>query len=99
MSTLEELLATQVAGKKFVEKANLLKYPEKVVEKIRKRVGADSLIYLSVPELISAIGKQDNELCTACISARYPTPYGKKLLKKGLHNGENIGKMCKRLYE
>ncbi len=43
------------------------------VEDIRKLLGADSLGYISIEGLVKAIGKGENELCLACINARYPT--------------------------
>src|SRR5205823_4504007 len=42
------------------------------VEEIRGLVGADSLGYLSLPGLISAIGLPGNDLCNACFHGRYP---------------------------
>jgi amidophosphoribosyltransferase len=49
----------------------------KSVEDIRKKIGADSLIYSSVQELKDAIDLPD--LCTACVTKKYPTQYGQFL--------------------
>ena len=42
------------------------------VEGIRAEIGADSLGYLSLEGLFSVLGRGDDELCTGCISGRYP---------------------------
>jgi amidophosphoribosyltransferase len=46
---------------------------EHTVEEIREQIGADSLAYVSIPGLVKAIGKPENELCLACVNNRYPT--------------------------
>ena len=44
------------------------------VEEIRQYLGADSLGYLSLQGLLSAVGDQGNERhCTACYTGNYPT--------------------------
>ncbi|ASJ10357.1 amidophosphoribosyltransferase [Thermococcus sp. P6] len=40
------------------------------VERVRKRIGADSLAYLSVEGLKKVLGKED--LCMACLTGEYP---------------------------
>lgn len=37
---------------------------------------ADSLHYLTLEGLMNSIRKKENQLCTACITGKYPTPYG-----------------------
>ncbi len=44
----------------------------KTVEEIRKEINADSLAYLSLDGLIEAVGKKKEDLCLACLTARYP---------------------------
>lgn len=51
----------------------------KMVEAVRARIGADSLIYQSHEGLARAIGVGEKNLCTACISGKYKTPWGEKL--------------------
>lgn len=46
-----------------------------------KKVGADSLEYLSVEDLINAIGLPENQICTACFTGKYLT---EKDLKAGV---------------
>jgi len=47
-----------------------LKY---TLEEIRQQIGADSLGYISIPGLVKAIGKPENDLCLACLNSKYPT--------------------------
>ncbi len=44
------------------------------LEAIRKDIGADSLWYLSLEGLVSAIGLKKSELCIGCLTDEYPTP-------------------------
>ena len=44
------------------------------VDEIRQLVGADSLGYLSLDGLVSAIGLPERNLCNACFHGRYPMP-------------------------
>ncbi|MBI5597668.1 MAG: amidophosphoribosyltransferase [Elusimicrobia bacterium] len=43
-------------------------------EAIRRFLGADSLTYLSIDGLLRATGGTAKDTCTACFTARYPTP-------------------------
>ncbi|MFX1336698.1 MAG: amidophosphoribosyltransferase [Promethearchaeota archaeon] len=54
------------------------------VDRIKKILGCDSLIYMTIEDLHDAIGVQS--LCTACLDGNYPTEKAKILLK-------NIGSM------
>jgi amidophosphoribosyltransferase len=49
-----------------------------------KRLGADSLRYLPVEAIARAIGFDADQLCQACITGEYPTPYGQKLYQIAL---------------
>ncbi len=44
------------------------------VEQIRKRLGADSLGYLSIEGMLSTSSIPDDHFCVACFSGKYPTP-------------------------
>lgn len=54
----------------------------KSVEEIRKFVGADSLAYQSVEDLVAAIGMQRQDLCLGCLTGDYPTQFGQEISKK-----------------
>ncbi|MGB9886178.1 MAG: amidophosphoribosyltransferase [Moorellales bacterium] len=44
------------------------------VEEVRRYIGADTLHYLSLEGLLSAVGGEKRGFCTACFSGCYPTP-------------------------
>jgi amidophosphoribosyltransferase len=46
----------------------------KDIEEVRKKLGADSLKYLSIEGLARAIGKDENQLCLGCLTEVYPVP-------------------------
>jgi amidophosphoribosyltransferase len=48
-------------------------------EGIAKIIGADSVCYQSIEELVKATGQTENELCMACITGKYPTPCAQKM--------------------
>ncbi len=49
------------------------------IEEIGKSIGADSLDYLTVDNLVESIGKPKNSLCLGCITDEYVTEFGKKI--------------------
>ena len=51
---------------------------QEVQDKIAKDIGADSLIYNTIPGLVRAMNMPKKDLCMACLNADYPTPGGKK---------------------
>ena len=55
---------------------------QKSLEEIRKFVGADTIYYQSVDDLVAAIGKKKGELCLGCITGDYPTGFGNDISKK-----------------
>jgi amidophosphoribosyltransferase len=42
------------------------------VEQIRRKIGADSLGYLSLEGLVRATGRDESEFCLGCLNGRYP---------------------------
>ncbi len=59
------------------------------VPQIAKKIGADSLAYLSIEDLVSAIGLGD-KLCLGCVTGNYPTKTGEKLAKKLKEGGGKL---------
>jgi len=55
-----------------IEKYKELIAHRKTVEQIRKKLGADSLGYLSLAGLKKAIGKVNFGFCEGCFTKRYP---------------------------
>jgi len=54
-------------------------YGENYLEEIRKKIGADTLLYQTVDDLTQAIGKNKNKLCLACLTGSYPLKSVQKL--------------------
>ena len=48
--------------------------PPETLEKMAREIGADSLVYLPVDNLIKALEIPKDDLCLACLDTRYPTP-------------------------
>jgi amidophosphoribosyltransferase len=90
MSTVSELLVPQYEKKPVKENVS-----EKTCVKIAKDLGADSLIYQTIPGLIKSIGLPKDKLCMACLNGEYPTPCGRAMFKKAWDNfrkGKNVGR-------
>ena len=54
---------------------------ENYIEEIRKKIGADSLQYQTIEDLVSAIGKSKNQLCMACLTGEYPLKSVNKIIE------------------
>lgn len=74
---------------------------EEVLAKIAKDIGADSLIYATIPGLVNALKIPKKDLCLACLNGDYPTPAGKKryakalvAAKKGTEDKRNYEREC-----
>ena len=81
MSTVTELLIPNYEKKPMKGPVD-----KKIFAQIAKEIGADSLSYQTVEGLVRSIGKPAKDLCMACITGDYPTPWGKKLYKKAWEN-------------
>lgn len=86
MSTLSELIAPNCSDKSERFETGMTNISEKAVEAIRKAIGVDSLQYQTLEGLVKAIGIEGGEksLCMACLTGKYPTEFGEKLLKKAM---------------
>jgi len=61
------------------------------IEEIRKRIGADSLIYQTLDGLINSIGLKKDQICLACLTGKYPIDLtDKDGLEKELNIERNI---------
>src|SRR3972149_110261 len=76
MSTITELFAPR-----FLQKDRPL---EEGYEERARELGADSLRYLPVESISEAVGRPAGELCRACITGDYPTPFGQQLYQIAL---------------
>jgi amidophosphoribosyltransferase len=83
MSTIGELFAPP-----FLRDGKLT---EDAQQAMAKRLGAESLRYLPVESIARAIGFDADQLCQACITGEYPTPFGQKLYQIALNADANCG--------
>jgi amidophosphoribosyltransferase len=81
MSTVDELFAPRIMRGRPMSR--------EVEAEMAKTLGADSLRYLPVESIAKAIGKESSQLCRACITGSYPTPYGQELYQIAQ---SNVGK-------
>ena len=56
-------------------------YGEDFIEEIRRTIGADSLQYQELEDLMKAIQKDENELCLACLTGKYPLKSIEKIIE------------------
>jgi amidophosphoribosyltransferase len=54
-------------------------YGERYIDEIQKEIGADTILYQSIGDLMDAIGKNENQLCLACLTGNYPIKSVQKL--------------------
>ena len=83
MSTITELFAPRfkIDPKKPIEKT--------VLDRMAKELGADSLIYQTIPGLARSISFPQEKLCMACLNTDYPTKQGNLLYGTALKNAMN----------
>jgi amidophosphoribosyltransferase len=92
MSTVKELFAPQ-----HIEKPIRGDLPPAVLARLADDLGATSLRYLSVDALPRCIDLPDRDLCLACLTGEYPTPWGQRLYQMALKNQDRQD--GKRTYE
>jgi amidophosphoribosyltransferase len=51
-------------------------------EEIAKIIGADAVCYQSLEGLVKATGFEKDQLCTACVTGKYPTPMAQQIADK-----------------
>jgi amidophosphoribosyltransferase len=93
MSTVGELLLPS-----YEKDLNPENTDQKILDKIAKDLGADSLIYQTLPGLVKSIGLPKEDLCMGCLTGDYPTECGKSTYCKALKEFKS-GKKGKRTYE
>jgi len=62
---------------------------QEILDRMAKELGADSLIYQTIPGLIRSIALPQDKLCMACLNADYPTKHGQMLYQVALKNAKN----------
>ena len=68
-------------------------------EEIAKIIGADSVNYQSIEGLVKSIGMNEDDLCMACVTSRYPTPLAQKMADEMRLHVEKGYKETGRVYE
>jgi len=76
MSTVGELFAPR-----FVKRRTTGRLPKAVTRRMAEEMGADSVAYLPVDAVPPALEFRAEELCMACITGSYPTPWGNRLYR------------------
>ncbi len=94
MSTVSELMVPH-----YLKDICKDKVDEKMCAKIAKKIGADSLVYMTKQGLLEALGLPKEDLCMACLDCKYPTQWGKKLFRKALNDFKKKKVPKKRTYE
>jgi amidophosphoribosyltransferase len=84
MSTLSELFAPNHVPANYKGDPS-----DKLHAKMAKALGLDSLRYLGVSDLGHCLQIENNHLCTGCVTGRYPTPWGNRLMKAARRNKES----------
>jgi amidophosphoribosyltransferase len=77
MSSLGELYAP-----KFLPKNYRGRLSDDDSDRMARSLGVDSLRYLSVSDLADCLQVPDDQLCQGCITGRYPTVWGNKLMRQ-----------------
>jgi amidophosphoribosyltransferase len=76
MSTVGELFAPR-----YIRRTTTGRLPSAITDRMARDIGADSLRYLPVEAIPRAVGFRAEELCLACITGKYPTPWGNRLYR------------------
>lgn len=90
MSTLGELYAPQFTGRGYKGEISA-----EASAKMARQLGADSLRYVSVADVAKALRIPDDDLCNACVTGKYPTCWGNRLIRRAranLKKGDTSGR-------
>ncbi len=77
MSTLGELFAPRHVGRSYRGRLD-----QKTAAGMARTLGVDSLRYLQVSDLESCLRMDLDRLCLGCVTGKYPTPWGNKLIAR-----------------
>ncbi len=81
MSTLGELFAP-----KFIDENYDGTPDEEMLARMARHLDVDSLKYIPVKDLAGCIGIPGGRLCRGCVTGRYPSKWGNKLIKRAREN-------------
>jgi amidophosphoribosyltransferase len=92
MSTLGELYAPAYAGRGY--RGNL---STEASARMAAALGADTLRYVSVDDIADGIRVGKDQLCLGCVTGKYPTAWGNRLMKRARANAKK-GRTSLRTY-
>ncbi len=81
MSTLGELFATKYIPSRYTGSPD-----GEAHARMAKKLDVDSLRYLAVSDLGPCLIKDNCDLCTGCVSGKYPTDWGTRLMRQARRN-------------
>mgnify|MGYP006274872131 FL=1 len=81
MSTLNELFATQFIKGRYNGTPG-----QDMLDRMARALEVDSLRYLSVEDLDPCLGFEPESMCLGCVTGRYPTAWGNKLMRRAKRN-------------
>ena len=81
MSTLGELFAPAYFGQKYNGIPD-----QDALDRMADELGVDSLRYLPVGELGFCLGMDQGSLCTGCVTGKYPSQCGRRLIRQARKN-------------
>lgn len=79
MASVDELYAP-----KFLSHPYRGPLPQSLQRRLARDVGADSFFYLPIESIPECIGLPEEDLCLACVTGKYPTPYGNRMYRQAL---------------
>ncbi|MFP3938027.1 MAG: amidophosphoribosyltransferase [Phycisphaerae bacterium] len=81
MSTLGELFATRFAPEDYDGRPDA-----EMLSEMAETLGVDSLRYVTVDDVGVCLCKDMPDLCLGCVTGRYPTPWGERLMENARRN-------------
>lgn len=81
MSTLDELHAPRFTPTRYKGEPT----PD-MLKKMARSLNVDTVRYLPVSALGLAIDVEQDSLCTGCVTSKYPTPWGNRLIRQARKN-------------
>jgi len=83
MSTIDELHAPKFTPARYRGDPS----PE-MLKKMARSLNIDSLKFLPVSSLGPALDVEQDSLCLGCVTSKYPTPWGNRLMRLARKNQE-----------
>ncbi len=81
MSTLDELHAPKFTTNRYKGDPT----PD-MLKKMARSLDVDSVKYLPVSSLGAALDVEQDSICTGCVTTKYPTAWGNKLMRRARKN-------------